>query len=97
MLRELVHAQLIAHRLATLQAQGRLDAVQISLGKVSNVDAAIRVARLGRDILGAIGICDDRVSFRHLCNLESVATYEGTRDVHHLILGHALTGASAFR
>ena len=97
MLRELVQAQLMAHRLATLQEEGRLEAVQISLAKVSNVDAAMHVARLSRDLLGAIGICDDRVSFRHMCNLESVTTYEGTRDIHHLILGNALTGQSAFR
>ena len=97
MLRQLAQAQLMAHRLATLKEAGRLEAVQISMGKVANVDSAMHVARLSRDLLGAIGICDDRVSFRHMCNLESVTTYEGTRDIHHLILGNAITGQAAFR
>ena len=97
MLTDLVQAQLVASRLATLKNAGTLQPAQISLGKVGNVDAAMRIARLSRELLGAIGICDDRASFRHLCNLESVATYEGTRDIHHLVLGQAMTGHSAFR
>ena len=97
MLRDLTLCQLMACRLASLKENGTLETAQISLGKVSNVDAAMRVARLGRELLGAVGICDDRASFRHMCNLESVVTYEGTRDIHHLVLGNALTGQSAFR
>lgn len=97
MLTDLVQAQLMASRLAALEDADTLHPVQISLGKVSNVEAAMRVARLSRELLGAIGICDDRASFRHLCNLESESTYEGTRDIHHLVLGNALTGHSAFR
>ena len=97
MLTDLSQAQLVAWRLAELKDRGALTSAQISLGKAGNVEAAIRVARTGRDLLGAVGICDDRACFRHMCNLESVATYEGTRDIHHLILGQALTGHSAFR
>jgi len=67
------------------------------MGKRANVDAAIRVARTGRELLGAIGILDEHACFRHMCNLESAATYEGTRDIHGLVLGHALTGFPAFR
>ena len=97
MLTLLNQAQLVAWRLAQLKADGQLSTEQISLGKAANVEAASAIARTGRELLGGIGICDDRACFRHLCNLESVATYEGTRDIHHLILGHALTGIPAFR
>ncbi|MCH2132505.1 MAG: acyl-CoA dehydrogenase family protein [Phycisphaerales bacterium] len=97
MLTDLTNAQLLAHRLAALKEQGTLESAQISLGKAANVDAAIRMARTGRELLGGVGICDDRDCLRHMCNLESVATYEGTRDIHHLVLGHAMTGHSAFR
>ena len=97
MLIDLTRAQLVATRLASLKDAGTLQPAQISLGKVGNVEAATEIARLSRELLGGIGICDDRASFRHLCNLESVATYEGTRDIHHLVLGHAMTGHDAFR
>lgn len=97
MLTDLAQAQLVARRLAELKDNGTLSPEQISLGKAGNVEAAIRIARTGRDLLGAIGICDDRACMRHMCNLESVATYEGTRDIHHLVLGEAMTGHSAFR
>jgi len=97
MLIDLTRMQLVASRLSSLKDAGTLHAAQISLGKVSNVEAAMNIARLSRELLGGIGICDDRASFRHLCNLESVATYEGTRDIHHLVLGHAMTGHDAFR
>ena len=97
MLTMLNQSQLVAWRLAELKADGNLSTEQISLGKAANVEAASVIARTGRELLGGIGICDDRACFRHLCNMESVATYEGTRDIHHLILGHALTGIPAFR
>ena len=97
MLTDLSHIQLVARRLAELKLAGTLAPAHISLGKAGNVEAAIRVARTGRELLGAIGICDDRACFRHMCNLESAATYEGTRDIHHLVLGQAITGLSAFR
>ena len=94
---ELSSAQLLARRIAELKLAGTLRTDQISMAKYRNVEAASRIARLGRELLGAAGILDEHVCFRHLCNLESVATYEGTRDIHRLVLGRALTGLSAFR
>ena len=69
---------------------------QISMAKRSNVAMALEVARLARDILGANGILSDYPVFRHLANLETVSTYEGTHDIHTLILGQSITGISAF-
>lgn len=97
MVTELSTAQLLAWRLAELKHRDVLQSEQISLGKYRNVEAAIHIARLARELLGGVGILDQHVCFRHLCNLESVATYEGTRDIHRLVLGHAMTGIPAFR
>jgi glutaryl-CoA dehydrogenase len=69
---------------------------QISLAKMNNVEMALHVARTTRDILGAVGILDDYQCFRHMANLESVRTYEGTHEVHLLILGQKITGIPAF-
>ena len=70
--------------------------MQISMAKRNNVAAALDIARTTRDILGGVGILDEHQCFRHLCNLESVKTYEGTDDMHLLILGEKITGISAF-
>jgi glutaryl-CoA dehydrogenase len=94
---EITKAQLLALRLGRLKEQGQADAVRISLAKRNNVAWALDIARMARDMLGANGICDEFVVMRHLCNLEAVKTYEGTHDIHTLILGEALTGHSAFR
>jgi glutaryl-CoA dehydrogenase len=96
MLTELTKAQLVALRLGQLKDSGKVAPAQISLAKRNNVETAIEIARLARDILGAVGILDEHQCFRHLCNLESVKTYEGTEDMHLLILGHTITGISAF-
>lgn len=93
---DITSGQLIAWRLAQLKQSGQATFVQISLAKRSNVAMALNVARTAREILGGVGILDEHVSFRHMCNLESVQTYEGTDDMHQLILGEHLTGISAF-
>jgi glutaryl-CoA dehydrogenase len=92
----LVQGRLIAHRLGTLKDAGRLQPVQVSLGKRANVRAALDVAREARTILGANGITLEYPVMRHMSNLESVLTYEGTEEVHTLILGKAITGEDAF-
>ena len=93
---ELTKAQLLALRLGRLKDQGKLHHTQVSMAKMNNVDVALQIARLARDMLGANGIVDDYCSMRHMVNLETVRTYEGTHDVHTLILGQALTGFEAF-
>lgn len=96
MLTELTKAQLLAFRLAQLKAAGTATHVHISVGKRNNVAVAMEIARTAREILGGIGIIDENQAFRHMCNLESVYTYEGTDDMHLLILGENITGISAF-
>jgi glutaryl-CoA dehydrogenase len=95
MLSEITKAQLLALRLGRLKDEGKLEPVMVSLAKRNNVDAALHIARLARDLLGANGIVDDYQSMRHMVNLETVRTYEGTHDVHTLILGEHITGIRA--
>lgn len=90
------HMQLLAFRLARLKAEERLQPAQLSLGKMSNAESALFVARTARDVLGANGIMDDYPVMRHMSNLETIYTYEGTHDVHLLVLGKELTGLNAF-
>lgn len=97
MLTEISKAQLLCLHLGRLKDQGTIQPGQISLAKRNNVKAALEIARTARDILGANGICDDYPIIRHLCNLETVNTYEGTYDIHTLIIGQEITGISAFR
>jgi glutaryl-CoA dehydrogenase len=96
MLTEITKAQLLCERLGRLKDGGGATPSMISLAKRNNVAMALEIARSGRDLLGAVGIMDDYQVFRHMCNLESVKTYEGTHDIHTLILGEAVTGISAF-
>ena len=96
MLTEITKAQLLAYRLGGLKDEGRARFDQISLAKRNNVSIALKITRLARDILGANGILGDYPVFRHMANLESVYTYEGTHDIHTLILGQSITGISAF-
>lgn len=93
---EISQGQLLALRLGQLKDQGELHFAQISMGKQANVEMALRHARICRDILGANGIMLEYKSMRHACNLESVSTYEGTNDIHSLIVGQFLTGIPAF-
>jgi len=94
---DITKAQLITHRLGTLMDAGTARPAAISLAKRNNVAMALNVARTCRDILGASGIVDDYHVFRHMNNLESVYTYEGTHDIHTLIMGHELTGIPAYQ
>jgi glutaryl-CoA dehydrogenase len=93
---EITKGQLLALRLGRLKDEGKATAVRVSLAKRNNVWVARECARLAREMLGANGIADDYQSGRHFCNIEAVYTYEGTHDIHTLILGEALTGLSAF-
>ena len=96
MLTEITKAQLLAYRLGELKNKGKARFDQISMTKRNNVAEALKIARLARDILGANGILNDYPVFRHMTNLESVSTYEGTHDIHILILGQSITGLPAF-
>ena len=97
MLADLSRAQLLALHLGRLKEAGELTPEQVSLGKMSNVRAAIEIARQARTILGANGITLEYPVIRHANNLESVLTYEGTEEIHALTLGQVLTGISAYR
>jgi glutaryl-CoA dehydrogenase len=94
---EVNRAALVAVQLGRLKDQGTLRPEQVSMGKLGNVDAALDVARSARQVLGANGVTLEYPVIRHMNNLESVVTYEGTADVHALVIGQALTGVSAFR
>lgn len=96
MLTEIVKAQLVNLRLGQLKQAGKATHVQISFAKRNNVATALDIARSARSILGANGIVDDYPVIRHLVNLETVYTYEGTHEVHTLSLGRAITGMDAF-
>jgi glutaryl-CoA dehydrogenase len=94
---EVNRATLLALHLGRLKDAGELRPEQVSMGKLGNVNAALDVARTARQVLGANGITLEYPVIRHMNNLESVVTYEGTADVHALVIGGALTGISAFR
>lgn len=96
MLTEITKAQLLCWRLGMLKNQDRATPQQISMAKRNNVDMALHVAREARQILGAMGIVGDFPIMRHMMNLESVITYEGTHDIHLLITGQDITGINAF-
>jgi glutaryl-CoA dehydrogenase len=93
---EVTTAQLLAHRLADLKGRGELRPQQVSMAKRNNVRMAREGSRVAREILGGNGITADYPPMRHLANMETVYTYEGTHDIHSLILGEDLTGLSAF-
>jgi glutaryl-CoA dehydrogenase len=94
--RQLTGAQLVAWRLAKLKDVGAARTAQISLAKWNNVRAALDIARDCRDMLGAAGVTLDHSPMRHMLNLETVITYEGTESIHELVVGRELTGQSAF-
>jgi glutaryl-CoA dehydrogenase len=96
MLTEITKAQLLTLRLGQLMNDGRATPAQISLAKRNNVDMALSIAREARQIHGAMGITGEYPMMRHMMNLESVITYEGTHDIHLLILGMEITGENAF-
>jgi glutaryl-CoA dehydrogenase len=96
MLTSITQAQLVCYRLGRMKDDGTMTPQQVSLAKRANVDMATDIAREARRLLGGNGILIEYHSMRHMANLESVYTYEGTHDVHSLILGQTLTGLSAF-
>jgi glutaryl-CoA dehydrogenase len=96
MAQEITKAQLLALRLTRLMEAGTSRPAQISMAKRNNVWMALQCARKARDILGAAGITDQHSVIRHVMNLESVFTYEGTHDIHTLIIGRDITGLNAF-
>jgi glutaryl-CoA dehydrogenase len=96
MLTRITHAQLLVHRLGRMKDEGTMTPFQVSMAKRANVDTACEIAREARRLLGGNGILVEYHSMRHMANLESVYTYEGTHDIHALILGQTITGFSAY-
>ena len=97
MITEITKAQLLALHVGRLKDLGRADFTHISMTKRNNVKMALDIARAARDILGANGVADEYPIFRHMCNLESVYTYEGTHNIHTLIIGERVTGIAAYK
>jgi glutaryl-CoA dehydrogenase len=97
MLTEITKAQLLAWRLGVLKNEHRATPAQISMAKRNNVDMALKIARDSRQMLGGMGIMGEFPMMRHMANLESVVTYEGTHDIHLLITGMDITGLNAFQ
>ncbi len=95
MINEITKGQFLAWRLGKLKEAGKLHHTHVSLAKRNNCWMALECCRLARDILGANGITDEYQTMRHMCNLESVITYEGTHDIHGLIVGREITGLNA--
>ena len=96
MLTEITKSQLLNYQLARLKDEGKVKHTQISLAKRNNCEKALEIARIAREIFGANGILDEYPVMRHSANLESVKTYEGTHEMHTLIIGEDITGISAF-
>jgi glutaryl-CoA dehydrogenase len=97
MITELTKAQLLALHCARLKDEGKLEAAHVSMLKRNNATIAMECARLSRDLLGANGITGEYPVMRHLCNLETVRTYEGTDHIHALVIGERVTGIAAYR
>ncbi len=97
MVTEIVKGQLLSLHLGRLKDRGTFTPQQVSMAKRNNVDIACNIAREARRLLGANGILAEYAAMRHMENLESVYTYEGTHDIHTLILGQAVTGVNAFQ
>jgi glutaryl-CoA dehydrogenase len=97
MITEITKAQLLALHAGRLKDQGKLEPAHVSMLKRNNVTIALECARLSRDLLGANGITDEYPIMRHLCNLETVKTYEGTDHIHALVIGERVTGVAAYK
>ena len=96
MITEITKAQLLTWRLGTLRNEDKASSAQISMAKRNNVDVAYNIARYSRQILGGMGITAEYPVMRHLMNLETLITYQGTDEIHTLITGRDITGISAF-
>jgi glutaryl-CoA dehydrogenase len=97
MVTEITKAQLLAIQAGRVKDQGKIDPAHISMLKRNNVAMALECARLSRDLLGANGIMDEYPIMRHMCNLETVKTYEGTDHIHTLVIGERVTGVAAYK
>ena len=97
MITEITKAQLMVWRLGVLKNEGKATPAQISMAKRNSCEIALDIARNARQILGGMGIMGEYPIMRHLMNLETVITYEGTHDIHLLITGHDITGLDAFK
>jgi glutaryl-CoA dehydrogenase len=97
MITEITKAQLLALHAGRLKDQGKLDPAHVSMLKRNNVGMALECARMSRDLLGGNGIIDDYPIMRHMCNLETVKTYEGTDHIHTLVIGERVTGVAAYK
>jgi glutaryl-CoA dehydrogenase len=97
MITEITKAQLLALQVGRLKDRQRVDPAHVSMLKRNNAKVALDIARAARDILGANGVADEYPVFRHLCNLESVYTYEGTHNIHTLVIGEKVTGIPAYK
>jgi glutaryl-CoA dehydrogenase len=97
MITEITKAQLLAVHCGRLKDQGKLEPAHVSMLKRNNVRIALDAARASRDLMGANGIMDEYPIMRHMCNLETVKTYEGTDHVHTLVLGERVTGIAAYK
>jgi glutaryl-CoA dehydrogenase len=97
MFTEITKGQLLALHLGRMKDAGTVSSEHVSMAKMNNVSEALKISRIARDILGAAGITDEYQVGRHMANLESVNTYEGTEDIHRLVLGAHITGIQAFR
>jgi alkylation response protein AidB-like acyl-CoA dehydrogenase len=96
MVTRITEAQLLVYRLGRLKDEGKMTFQQVSMAKRNNCELARDVARISRGILGANGITEDYSPMRHMANIESVYTYEGTHEMHTLILGQDVTGLAAY-
>jgi glutaryl-CoA dehydrogenase len=97
MITEITKAQLLAMQAGRVKDQGKIDPAHISMLKRNNVAIALDCARLSRDLMGANGIIDEYPIMRHMCNLETVKTYEGTDHIHALVIGETVTGVPAYK
>jgi glutaryl-CoA dehydrogenase len=97
MITEITKAQLLALQVGRLKDQGQAEAAHVSMLKRNNVAMALDCARESRDLLGANGIMDEYPIMRHMCNLETVKTYEGTDHIHALVIGERVTGIAAYK
>jgi glutaryl-CoA dehydrogenase len=97
MITEITKAQLLALHVGRLGDKGKFDPAHISMLKRNNAAMALDCARLSRDLLGANGIMDEYPIMRHMCNLETVKTYEGTDHIHALVIGERVTGVAAYK
>jgi glutaryl-CoA dehydrogenase len=96
MITEITKGQLLALQAGRMKDQGKLKPQHVSMAKMNNCDIALQCARIARDMLGANGVSDEYPVIRHMMNLESVKTYEGTHDIHRLVIGHTVTGIPAY-